>query len=80
MEKLKESYEKVCGEDDYGNGRFVRKMLEESEMNVATRLFENEEAEITEELLSTIEACDIPDTETKVKKAKSKIGFVNGVA
>lgn len=35
MEKLRRNYEGVHGSRDYGNGRFVRKMLEEAEMNLS---------------------------------------------
>ncbi|NBI91060.1 hypothetical protein D3Z45_10900 [Lachnospiraceae bacterium] len=38
MEKLKNVYESVRGDKDFGNGRFVRKILEEAEMNLAERV------------------------------------------
>ncbi|MDE7282322.1 MAG: stage V sporulation protein K, partial [Lachnospiraceae bacterium] len=37
MEKLKNIYESVKESSDFGNGRFVRKMLEAAEMNLAER-------------------------------------------
>lgn len=38
MEKLKGIYEKARKDSSFGNGRFVRKMPEESEMNLAKRV------------------------------------------
>lgn len=35
MEKLKNIYESVRGNSNFGNGRFVRKILEEAETNLA---------------------------------------------
>ena len=58
-----------------GNGRFVRRMLEEAEMNLAERLMKLKESEITKELISTIEVCDIPDLSTRKRPEKRKLGF-----
>ena len=60
MEKLRRNFDTARKNDDYGNGRYVRKLLEEAEMNLATRLSDSEE-ELTQEKLTTIEECDIPD-------------------
>lgn len=76
IEKLKKSYENVHSEGDYGNGRFVRKMLEEAEMNIATRLFDEGESEITDELIKCIEECDIPEI-AESKKIVKRIGFAS---
>ena len=75
MEKLRAVYEGVCGNEDYGNGRFVRKMLEEAEMNLAQRLFDVPEDEITPELITTIEECDIPGHKEEKIVVKPPIGF-----
>lgn len=75
LEKLKENYESVRENNDYGNGRYVRKILEEAEMNLAERILKLEEAKITTELLSTIEACDIPELCEKNLPVKKQIGF-----
>lgn len=75
LEKLKENYESVRENNDYGNGRYVRKILEEAEMNLAERILKLEEAKITTELLSTIEACDIPELREKNLSVKKQIGF-----
>lgn len=77
MDKLKDSYSKVCGEDDYGNGRYVRKMLEEAEMNLAERVFSNENDGQCEDAFTTLDACDIPESSFVKKEAVRKIGFAS---
>ena len=74
MDKLRASYEAAKVNTDFGNGRFVRKLLEEAEMNQATRVVMLPETELTPEVITTIEECDIPDF-TVEKKTKAKIGF-----
>lgn len=75
MKKLRKSYDSVRGNSDYGNGRFVRKMLEEAEMNLAERMAQLEESEITTQLITTIEECDIPKPDEKNLHEKKQIGF-----
>lgn len=75
MKKLKCSFEKVVDTKDYGNGRFVRKMLEEAEMNLAERLCSLQTSEITKEVLTTIESCDIPEDKAEIKEEKVMLGF-----
>ena len=77
MEKLKASYDEVCGEDDYGNGRYVRKMLEEAEMNLADRLFGVGAAMPNEDELTVIDLCDIPESSHMKKDVKRNIGFAS---
>ena len=60
MNKLLIIYDNVRKEEDYGNGRFVRSIIEEAEMNLAERIMKLKESEITTELITTIEECDIP--------------------
>ncbi len=55
MNKLRHNFDIVREESDYGNGRFVRKTLEEAEMNLAERILQFKESEITTELITTIE-------------------------
>lgn len=75
MEKLKKKYEEVCDSSDYGNGRFVRKMLEEAEMNLADRILRLNESEITTQLLTTIEEEDISQQKAKKQCKKQQMGF-----
>lgn len=74
MKKLRTVYENARVHNDYGNGRFVRKTIEEAEMNIAERLLQLDESKITSEMLTTIVEADIPDLEYK-KTEKIKIGF-----
>ena len=76
MKKLRSIYESVYEEEDYGNGRFVRKMLEEAEMNLARRLMNEEESKLTKEFITTIDACDIPEGKSK-KIINNQIGFTS---
>jgi hypothetical protein len=76
MAKLKADYEKVSKKTDYGNGRYVRKLLEEAEMNLAQRIFAMEDADVSTEVMTTIEACDIPEHTVENKPdQKQRIGF-----
>lgn len=75
MDKLKTHFEGVMGSNDYGNGRFVRKMLEEAEMNLAERVLQLKEEELTKEVLTTVEECDIPGVVGKESGKKQTIGF-----
>lgn len=73
--KLRCDFEIVSKSEDYGNGRYVRKMLEEAEMNLAERCFKYDALDITDELLTTIEAEDITETKFKDDSSKIHIGF-----
>lgn len=80
LAKLKEVYEVAQKQEGYGNGRFVRKMLEEAEMNLAERITEaigsGSDADLTAEMITTIDACDIPQVQiVETAKAKRPIGF-----
>jgi SpoVK/Ycf46/Vps4 family AAA+-type ATPase len=75
IEKLRRNFEIVNKSNDYGNGRYVRKMVEEAEMNLAERLLKYDETDITDELLITIEAEDIPEVNYRDTFSKPRIGF-----
>lgn len=75
MRKLRSIYEKAKKNSDFGNGRFVRKTIEEAEMNLAERLLELDEADITEDLLTTLEEEDIPSFEERSEVETKRIGF-----
>lgn len=75
MKKLKKNFESVKDSRDYGNGRFARKMLEEAEMNLAERICQMDETEITIEVLTTLEESDIPAIPMETKRQLKKIGF-----
>ena len=75
INELRKYYDIIREDSDYGNGRFVRKTLEEAEMNLAERLMKLKESKITRELITTIEVCDIPDLSTRKRPEKRKLGF-----
>ena len=74
MEKLRRMYDIARISDDYGNGRYVRKLLEEAEMNLANRIIGLPESELTPEVIATINASDIPEFKPE-KRAEFRIGF-----
>lgn len=75
MKKLRENYSLARESNDYGNGRYVRKMLEEAEMNLAERVSRLEESEITGDFLTTLEEGDIPKFSVKESRVTKRIGF-----
>lgn len=75
MKKLKKRYERVRESSDYGNGRFVRKLLEEAEMNLAERVSQLPGTQITTQLLTTIEESDIPEGAMQKSTPMGQIGF-----
>lgn len=76
MDKLRSDFDAARVNDDYGNGRYVRKILEEAEMNLANRVVQLPESEITPEIITTIEECDIPDFKPDAG-TKRRIGFAS---
>ena len=70
---------KIYKNSDFGNGRFVRKAIEESEMNLAIRLEDCDILSESTDVLTTIEACDIPPRELLIDENSGKktapIGF-----
>ena len=76
MDKLRVIYDFERKTDDYGNGRFVRKVLEEAEMNLAERIMTVDESEITTELITTIDACDVPEVKEETETKSLKYGFI----
>lgn len=80
FEKLRRIYEKAFKIKGYGNGRFVRKILEQAEMRLSDRVMELESDEITPEVLGRIEECDITDITPKKNTSGSHIGFIADIA
>ena len=77
MSKLRAIYDTARKQKGYGNGRFVRKMLEEAEMNLAERVMRSEDADFSTESITTLDECDIPefslhDTD---RAGRRRIGF-----
>lgn len=74
MLKLRDLCDEARARDDYGNGRFVRKILEEAEMNLAQRVSELDVSKQSDKLITTIEACDIEEPD-EGKDSCIQIGF-----
>lgn len=76
MEKLKGIYENARKDKSFGNGRFVRKMIEDAEMNLAERMLKVDETKLTAEMITTIEEADITEPKVEDKTAETRhIGF-----
>ena len=74
--KLRRHCENAKDSLDFGNGRFVRKLLEEAEMNLAERLLKRNVSELTEQMVTTIEAQDVPAVPIKEEPVqKIPLGF-----
>ena len=73
--KLLENYELARKNKDYGNGRYVRKIIEEAEMNLAQRLMGLDESELTEEVITTLDVHDIPLYKEAYSSEKKVLGF-----
>jgi SpoVK/Ycf46/Vps4 family AAA+-type ATPase len=74
LQKLGTIFETARKQSDFGNGRYVRNVLEQAKMNQASRLLEYDFDDITTEEITTIKAVDIVIPEEKIEK-KRKIGF-----
>lgn len=79
MRKMEAIYNKACKNSDFGNGRFVRNILEEAQMNLAERLMSVSEDEITEDMITTLNEHDIPNSDSLkhlvYEKHTNPIGF-----
>ena len=75
IEKLKEAFDAAKNQPDFGNGRYVRNVIEQSKMNQAERILSIDPDDVTEAMLTTIEAEDISLPEVVERKEKRRIGF-----
>lgn len=73
FDKIRNNYTLTYKEKNFGNGRYVRQLLEEAQMNLAMRLQNKNE---TKKRITTIEACDIPEIKPKKKSTRHVIGFL----
>ena len=76
-EKLHSVFEQARKNNDFGNGRFVRNILEQAKMNQASRLLEYDFDAITTEEIKTIKAVDIATPPEAKKEVKRTIGFAS---
>ena len=75
LSKLSEVFEAARISPDFGNGRYVRNVIEHTEMNMAGRLLAIEPEKMTAEALTTITADDVDAPEKKPAKREKRIGF-----
>ena len=75
MAKIRENVEAARKNNDFGNGRYVRKLLEEAEMNIAERVYKLKKSDITTEMITTIEECDVPEYDEDQNANTKKLGF-----
>ena len=73
--KLISIYDGVIGQEDFGNGRYARNVLEKAVMRQAGRLMHSDAGVMTREDLSTLRAQDFEAQQTEEKK-KRQIGFL----
>lgn len=74
MNKLTDVLKSVKKDNDYGNGRYVRKLIEEAEMNLAQRIYAHDDLELDMDYLTTIEADDIEQVQQS-DSSSYQIGF-----
>ncbi len=73
--KLSGIFEAARTEPDFGNGRFVRNVLEQAKMAQATRLLAMDLESLSRNDIATICAEDIEAPKVSAKPVKRKIGF-----
>ena len=75
MEQLRIGFEIACRIPDFGNGRYVRNVLELAKMNQAERILEIDPDRVTEKELRTLEETDIEFPRLEAKTERNVIGF-----
>ena len=73
--KLEKIFDAARRESDFGNGRYVRNVLEKAKMAQATRLLSMDFDSITKKDVATVCAEDIEEMPLSHKPEKRKIGF-----
>jgi hypothetical protein len=66
--------EEACSQSDFGNGRYVRNVIEKARMAQSSRLVHMDFDSISRDDVKTIRAEDI-EAPVKAKKTVNKIGF-----
>ena len=75
MDKLRIGFEAACQIPSFGNGRYVRNVLELSKMNQAERVLEMDPDKISDKELRTLEAEDIQFPKLEFRAERKSIGF-----
>ena len=75
LKKLSGVFENARQQKDFGNGRYVRNILELSRMNLANRILDLDPDSVTEKQLTQLEEVDIEIPKVQTQIAKREIGF-----
>jgi hypothetical protein len=75
--KLSTVFEAARHQPDFGNGRYVRNVIELSKMNQASRILSMDPGDVTESVLTSIEDIDIEIPATNREPVKRTIGFAS---
>ncbi|MBQ4248896.1 MAG: hypothetical protein II705_02525, partial [Clostridia bacterium] len=68
---------KTLKQTDFGNGRYVRNVIELSKMNHASRILSMDTDKVTDKMLVTIEESDIEAPQIKTEPKMRTIGFAS---
>ncbi len=60
---------------DFGNGRYVRNLVEQAKRKQASRLVHMDYDEVTDKMATTLKACDFADLNTGTDLKETAIGF-----
>lgn len=75
VRKLYDVFDEARKHPDFGNGRYVRNIIELSKMNQASRILEMDPENVSESVLTSISEHDIEIPPLKQTKQVRKIGF-----
>lgn len=75
MAKLAEVFETAKSQPDFGNGRYVKNIIELSKMNMAGRIVAMKPEEVTQEVLTSLEEVDIEIPAAGGAATRRVIGF-----
>ena len=75
VEKLSGVFDEARKQSDFGNGRYVRNVLELSKMNQAARILDMDPEKVSESILTSISEQDIEIPQAKQTAQVRKIGF-----
>lgn len=75
VEKLSSVFDEARKQSDFGNGRYVRNVLELSKMNQAARILDMDPEKVSESILTSISEQDIEIPQAKQTAQVRKIGF-----
>lgn len=79
LDKMHGIFDSVCEREDFGNGRFVRNIIEDARMAQASRLVTMDFDTVKRKDIMTLKACDIemPVNYRKKEEKTNAIGFVS---